>query len=74
MRANAPDTDPFELGRIAIMLNTSFDAFQRICGNQGRWRMRAAWAMRAGTTKVVGNSAYDTLRALLLGKHKVSST
>jgi len=74
IRANAPATDPFKLGRVAIMRNTNLHAFQRICRNQGLWRMRAAWAMRAGTKKVVGNSAYDALRGLLLGQHKVSST
>jgi len=74
IRANRPTTDPFELGRVAIMRNTSFDGFQRICRNQGLWRMRAGCGMRAAAKKVVGNSFYDTLRALILGQHKVSST
>jgi peptidoglycan/xylan/chitin deacetylase (PgdA/CDA1 family) len=69
--ANTSSTNPFELGRVAIMRNTSLSAFQQICRNQGLWRKRAIDRMRSGTKRVMGNSAYDAVRALLLrgGEH-----
>jgi peptidoglycan/xylan/chitin deacetylase (PgdA/CDA1 family) len=64
--ANSAKTSPFELGRVAIMRETSLDAFERICRNQTLWRLRLIDVTRTGIKKVLGNSAYDKARAKLL--------
>ncbi len=64
--ANSPDTDPFCLGRVAMMRGTDLNTFQRICAGAGLWRMRMKDESRAAVRRCFGNSAYDRLRAVLL--------
>jgi len=70
---NSPATDVFELGRIVVMRHSRLSDFQRICRQQGLWRIRTADTLRSGTRKVIGNAAYDSIRALLLRNRNRSS-
>jgi peptidoglycan/xylan/chitin deacetylase (PgdA/CDA1 family) len=63
---NSRRTSAFELGRIAIMRETSLDAFERICRNQTLWRLRLIDITRSAMKRVLGNSTYDKARARLL--------
>lgn len=63
---NTDSTDPFALGRVAVMRNTSLASFQRICRGQGLWRIRFAAAVTAAAKVVLGNTAYDGIRARFL--------
>ena len=70
---NSPDTDVFQLGRVVIMRDSRLSDFQRICRKQGLWRLRTTDAIRSGIKKVIGNLAYDAIRALLLRAYHGSS-
>ncbi|MBV9482705.1 MAG: polysaccharide deacetylase family protein [Acidobacteria bacterium] len=66
---NSAATDVYRLGRVGILRHTSFAAFQDICRGKGLWRMRMAELARTGMQRVLGDPAYDALRAYLLGRH-----
>ena len=70
---NSLDTDLFQLGRVVIMRDSRLSDFQRICRKQGLWRLRTTDAIRSGIKKVIGNLAYDAIRALLLRAYNGSS-
>jgi peptidoglycan/xylan/chitin deacetylase (PgdA/CDA1 family) len=72
--ANSPNTDPFFLGRVAIMRGTDLNTFQRICAGAGLWHMRMKDETRAAVRRCLGNSAYDRLRAVLLRPEARSKT
>jgi peptidoglycan/xylan/chitin deacetylase (PgdA/CDA1 family) len=65
--ANSAVSDPYALGRVVIMRDTSLTAFQRICRNQALWRLRTQVMVRSLARRVLGNSSYDSLRTALLG-------
>jgi len=67
-RANSRSTDPYDLGRIVIMRNSGLNSFQNICRNQSVWRLQAVETVRGVAKRVLGNSSYDHLRAVLLGR------
>lgn len=70
---NSRSTDQFELGRVAILRTTAPTSFDNICRAQGLWRLRSA-EVASGTVKsILGNSAYDALRARLLGRSKLAA-
>jgi peptidoglycan/xylan/chitin deacetylase (PgdA/CDA1 family) len=66
--ANTALTDPFSLGRVAILRGTAIEHFWRICQGKGLWRTQ--WNDQARTTAkaLLGNSIYDKVRGLLLGE------
>ncbi len=66
--SNFPSTNPFSLGRVAMMRDTSESALSRICAGTGLWKMRLSESARVGARKLVGNRLYDRFRALLLGR------
>jgi peptidoglycan/xylan/chitin deacetylase (PgdA/CDA1 family) len=66
--ANSRLTSSYTLGRVVIMRNTRLTGFQRICHNQGLWRLRAIETARASAKHLLGNTCYDRLRAALLGR------
>ena len=66
--ANSPGTSPYELGRIAMMRNLSIEEFGETCHGQGLWKKRLQHEARRGAQRVLGNRAYDNLRAVLLGE------
>jgi peptidoglycan/xylan/chitin deacetylase (PgdA/CDA1 family) len=67
MHANSPSTNPYLLGRIAIMRDTPLSAFSRACSGSGLWKGRLSAATRALAKNVLGNSLYERARAQLLG-------
>lgn len=64
--ANLPSTDPFCLGRVAIMRDMSAKEFQNICRGENLWRMRLRDSVRASARKMLGNHLYDRVRASML--------
>jgi hypothetical protein len=65
-RSNSPATNPFVLGRVTILRNTPLRKFQEVCRGQGLWKLRVRDSLRDAAKTVLGNPAYDRLRALLL--------
>lgn len=66
IHVNTPATDRFALGRIAIMRNTSMPELLELCAGQGLWQWRLTVQFRSAVRTVLGNAAYDRLRASLL--------
>ena len=66
VQSNCDRTSRFEMGRVAILRDTSKEAFERICQNQGLWRSRLLDIALSSTKRALGNSNYDKLRAKLL--------
>jgi peptidoglycan/xylan/chitin deacetylase (PgdA/CDA1 family) len=64
--ANSPATDPYLLGRVAILRDTDPVTFQRVCTAEILWRMRLGESLRGAAKRVMGNTLYDRLRTLLL--------
>jgi peptidoglycan/xylan/chitin deacetylase (PgdA/CDA1 family) len=66
--ANTALTDPFSLGRVAVMRGTAIEPFWRICQGKGLWRTQWNDQTRATAKALLGNSIYDKVRGLLLGE------
>ena len=66
--ANSPSTNPYELGRVAMLRNLSLEDFADTCRGHGLWKKRLQHEARRGAQRVFGNRAYDRLRAVLLGE------
>jgi peptidoglycan/xylan/chitin deacetylase (PgdA/CDA1 family) len=64
--ANSPATDPYLLGRVAVLRDTNEVTFQRVCAAEVLWQMRLGESLRGTAKRVMGNALYDRLRALLL--------
>lgn len=64
--ANSAATDPFALGRVAIMRTTGLDEFNNLADGRGLWQQRLWNSARAFGKNVLGNALYDQVRALLL--------
>jgi hypothetical protein len=65
---NSPRTNPYKLGRVAILRDTSLQEFAAICEGQGLWSKRVKDRTRQGLQLILGNRTYDQLRAVLLGE------
>jgi len=68
--ANSSATSAFELGRIAMLRNLNTAEFDAICHGHGLWKKRLQHRTRHGLQRVLGNRAYDQLRAALLGNSR----
>jgi peptidoglycan/xylan/chitin deacetylase (PgdA/CDA1 family) len=66
--ANSPATNPYLLGRVAIMRDTSSTTFSRLCSGTGLWKTRLGESARGAARRVLGNSLYDRFRSRLLGQ------
>jgi len=66
--ANAATTSPYELGRVAVLRNLTLEQFSATCHGRGLWKKRLQHQARRGVQRVLGNRAYDYLRATLLGE------
>ena len=66
--ANSARTDPFHLGRVAIMRHTDRATFENISRGRGLWRLQLADLTRASAKRVMGNAGYEALRSILLGR------
>jgi len=65
---NFAATDPFRLTRVAVLSGTSLDVFRRECRGQGLLQTQFKEKVRDAARLVLGNSTYDSLRSLLLGR------
>jgi peptidoglycan/xylan/chitin deacetylase (PgdA/CDA1 family) len=65
-RVNSPSTNPFLLGRVAILRGFDDAIFERVCSGEALWRMRLAESARGTARGLLGNRIYDRLRARLL--------
>ncbi|HEY1270719.1 MAG TPA: polysaccharide deacetylase family protein [Terriglobales bacterium] len=66
--ANVMSTDPFSLGRVAVMRGTSPGRFEEICRGHGLWQLRLREMAAAAAKRTMGNSGYEQLRRVVLGK------
>jgi peptidoglycan/xylan/chitin deacetylase (PgdA/CDA1 family) len=64
--ANFPATNPFSLGRVAVLRGTDEVTFERICTAETLWQIRLGESLRGAAKQVMGNSLYDRCRNLLL--------
>jgi peptidoglycan/xylan/chitin deacetylase (PgdA/CDA1 family) len=66
IRSNSPSSDPFALGRVAVLRTTSLDEFTDLCSGRGLRQKDLVVQARAAAKKLVGNSTYDRLREKFL--------
>ena len=66
IQMNTPMTNPFDLGRIAVLRRTELPAFQEICRGDGLWKIQLREGVRSAAKRILGNPLYDRGRALLL--------
>jgi peptidoglycan/xylan/chitin deacetylase (PgdA/CDA1 family) len=67
-RCNTPMTDRYSLGRIALQRALNLQAFQSISQGRGLRTAEFSGALRDGAKRILGNTIYDRVRALVLGK------
>ncbi len=68
--ANSSRTSRFELGRVAMLRDLTIEEFADTCRGRGLWMKRLQHQARRSAQRVLGNRAYDRLRAVLLGEHR----
>jgi peptidoglycan/xylan/chitin deacetylase (PgdA/CDA1 family) len=64
--ANDSATSTYKLGRIAMLRDLSLAQFGTICHGRGLWKKRLQHQTRHSVQRLLGNRAYDRLRAILL--------
>ena len=66
VHANSKNTDLFSLGRIAMLRGLSLPTFTHICDGTSLAGMRVKSTLCDAAKRILGNSAYDRLRAAML--------
>jgi peptidoglycan/xylan/chitin deacetylase (PgdA/CDA1 family) len=66
VHANSSWADPYKLGRVAIMRNTSITNLAGICTGEDLWKIRLRDSLRETLRKAMGNALYDVVRKALL--------
>lgn len=66
IQANSRKTDPFALGRVAILRGTPLTTFAALCAGRSLSRMRLQSMFRGAARQFLGNRFYDRVRAALL--------
>lgn len=69
-RANSADSSRYELGRVAMLRPMTLEEFAATCQGRGLWKKQLRDSARHGVQRILGNRAYDQLRAALLGEHQ----
>ena len=69
---NFASTDTFALARIAVLESTTMDGLIRACRGQGILRAQFEEKARNTLKSALGNSTYESLRALILGRKRKS--
>jgi peptidoglycan/xylan/chitin deacetylase (PgdA/CDA1 family) len=64
--ANTAQTNPFELGRVAMMRGTPIARFQDLSEGRGLLKIRLTDSARGVVKRVLGNSFYDRVRSAAL--------
>lgn len=67
-RPNSPSSDLFSLGRVAITRGLNNAAFEKLCRGKTLWRLGLGVGLRDGAKRLLGNAAYDRMRAIILGR------
>ena len=67
-RANTSSTDRFALGRVAMKRGLKLGEFRNLCRGRGLWTIELSGGLRDRAKRMLGNTTYDRLRGLLLGK------
>jgi hypothetical protein len=67
---NFAGTDGFSLARVAVLQGASEESVIRACSGRGLLAAQLKEKARASVQRVFGNSAYDSLRSLLLGREE----
>jgi peptidoglycan/xylan/chitin deacetylase (PgdA/CDA1 family) len=65
---NLPAADRFALARVAVMRGLRLPDFRNLCQGQGLRQMQLREQARGIAKRLLGNSAYDKLRALALSE------
>jgi peptidoglycan/xylan/chitin deacetylase (PgdA/CDA1 family) len=66
IQANSASSNPFALGRVAVMRGTSLAAFADLCRGRRLWQLDVQVRLREAIRRLLGNSAYDRLRNAVL--------
>jgi len=66
IQKNFRNSDRFALGRVSVMRPTSLEQFEQVSTGRRLWPMRLQTQLRSAGQKLLGNSAYDRMRAALL--------
>jgi peptidoglycan/xylan/chitin deacetylase (PgdA/CDA1 family) len=66
--ANGSATNAYQLGRVAMLRDLRVDEFSSLCHGRGLWKKRLQHRTRRGVQRLLGNRAYDRLRAVLLSE------
>ncbi|MGA2923327.1 MAG: polysaccharide deacetylase family protein [Candidatus Sulfotelmatobacter sp.] len=69
---NSSSTDPFFLGRIAVLRETSEPSFRSSCQGKGLWKRRLRDSVKYSARSLMGNFLYDRIRALILRDNNVT--
>lgn len=64
--ANTAQTNPFELGRVAMMRGTPIARFRELSEGRGLLKIRLTDSARGAVKRVLGNSLYDRVRSAAL--------
>jgi peptidoglycan/xylan/chitin deacetylase (PgdA/CDA1 family) len=64
--ANSPATNPYELGRIAMLRDLTIGQFSETCHGRGLWKKRLQNRALRGVQRAFGNQTYDRVRAIML--------
>ena len=71
---NSVSTDPFALTRVAVLSGTSVEVFMRECGGRRLLGTQLKEQALETAKRMLGNSAYDSLRSLILGRKENASS
>jgi peptidoglycan/xylan/chitin deacetylase (PgdA/CDA1 family) len=64
--ANSSATNPYSLGRVAILRDTDSVTFERVCAAEALWQIRVGETLRGAAKRAMGNTMYDRFRSFLL--------
>ncbi|MGB8012714.1 MAG: polysaccharide deacetylase family protein [Terriglobales bacterium] len=66
--ANSPGTSSYKLGRVAMLRDLTIEKFAATCHGRGLWKKHLQHELRRSAQRLLGNRAYDRLRAAALGE------
>jgi peptidoglycan/xylan/chitin deacetylase (PgdA/CDA1 family) len=67
-RANFRSTDFMDLGRVAITRGLTKANFEKLCLGETLWKIGLSMRLRDTAKRLLGNTSYDRVRAVLLKK------
>ncbi|HWZ81662.1 MAG TPA: polysaccharide deacetylase family protein [Terriglobales bacterium] len=68
--ANSPESNPYELGRVAMLRNSPLEDFSATCQGRGLWKKNLQDQARYSVRQLLGNRMYDRIRATTLGERR----